>query len=156
MSRGQLLTCCKYSTPSWQSIMRKVTWRRFDQSAKQLVVGQTTIDNAQSHVTAFRPISEAARSWSDDKADWQWWGTNVRELTRTNFSQESSNWWRKVEISTLGVLNLLSFLQCFNTVAWVSWMIFRPYEARVVFSFRASGGRNYRDQLSQLYMGKCS
>ena len=38
----QLLTCCKYSTPSWQSIMRKVTWRRFDQSAKQLVVGQTT------------------------------------------------------------------------------------------------------------------
>jgi len=26
-----------------------------------------TVDNAQSHVTAFRPISEAARSWSDDK-----------------------------------------------------------------------------------------
>jgi len=25
--------------------MRKVTWRRFDQSAKQLVVGQTTISN---------------------------------------------------------------------------------------------------------------
>ena len=25
-----------------------------------------TVDNAQSHVTAFRPISEAARSWSDD------------------------------------------------------------------------------------------
>ena len=24
------------------------------------------VDNAQSHVTAFRPISEAARSWSDD------------------------------------------------------------------------------------------
>ena len=32
-----------HSTPSWQSIMRKVTWRRFDQSAKQLVVGQTTM-----------------------------------------------------------------------------------------------------------------
>ena len=27
-----------------------------------------TVDNAQSHVTAFRPISEAARSWSDDKS----------------------------------------------------------------------------------------
>ena len=25
-----------------------------------------TFDNAQSHVTAFRPISEAAHSWSDD------------------------------------------------------------------------------------------
>ena len=42
MSRGLRVTCCKYSTPSWQSIMRKVTWRRFDQSAKQLVVRQTT------------------------------------------------------------------------------------------------------------------
>jgi len=27
-----------------------------------------TVDNAQSHVTAFRPISEAARSWSDDNS----------------------------------------------------------------------------------------
>ena len=27
-----------------------------------------TVDIAQSHVTAFRPISEAARSWSDDNA----------------------------------------------------------------------------------------
>ena len=26
-----------------------------------------TVENAQSHVTAFQPISEAARSWSDDK-----------------------------------------------------------------------------------------
>ena len=34
-----------HCTPSWQSIIRKVTWRRFDQSAKQLVVGQTTINN---------------------------------------------------------------------------------------------------------------
>ena len=25
-----------------------------------------TVDNAQSHVTAFRPVSEAACSWSDD------------------------------------------------------------------------------------------
>ena len=25
-----------------------------------------TVDNVQSHVTAFRPISEATRSWSDD------------------------------------------------------------------------------------------
>ena len=29
-----------------------------------------TVDNAQSHVTAFRPISEAARSWSDDNTLW--------------------------------------------------------------------------------------
>jgi len=29
-------------------------------------VNRPTVDNAQSHVTAFRPISEAARSWSDD------------------------------------------------------------------------------------------
>jgi len=29
-----------------------------------------TVDNAQSDVTAFLPISEAARSWSDDKSIW--------------------------------------------------------------------------------------
>ena len=29
-----------------------------------------TVENAQSHVTAFQPISEAARSWSDDKNSW--------------------------------------------------------------------------------------
>ena len=29
---------------------------------------QLRLDNAQSHVTAFRPISEAARSWSDDNS----------------------------------------------------------------------------------------
>jgi len=27
-----------------------------------------TVENAQSHVTAFQPISEAARSWSDDNS----------------------------------------------------------------------------------------
>ena len=32
----------------------------------QIVVNRPSFDNAQSHVTAFRPISEAARSWSDD------------------------------------------------------------------------------------------
>jgi len=32
-----------------------------------IVVNRPSFDNAQSHVTAFRPISEAARSWSDDK-----------------------------------------------------------------------------------------
>ena len=37
-----------------------------------------TVNNAQSHVTAFRPISEAARSWSDDNVrclllDWYHW-----------------------------------------------------------------------------------
>ena len=30
-------------------------------------VKQRTFDNAQRHVTTFRPISEAARSWSCDK-----------------------------------------------------------------------------------------
>ena len=30
-----------------------------------------TVDNAQSHVTAFRPISEAASSWSDDNYRYQ-------------------------------------------------------------------------------------
>jgi len=30
-------------------------------------VARWTVDNAQHHVTAFRPISEAARSWSYDK-----------------------------------------------------------------------------------------
>ena len=29
-------------------------------------MNRPSFDNAQSHVTAFRPISEAARSWSDD------------------------------------------------------------------------------------------
>ena len=42
MSKCQEVSSC-HCKPSWQSIMRKVTWRRFDQSAKQLVVGQTTI-----------------------------------------------------------------------------------------------------------------
>jgi len=60
---------------SWQSIMRKVTWRRFDQSAKQLVVGQTTIHRPYfwhvrrpsdifRHVRRPRDIfSIATRSW---------------------------------------------------------------------------------------------
>ena len=34
-----------------------------------IVVNRPTFDNAQSHVTAFRPISEAARSWSDDSLE---------------------------------------------------------------------------------------
>jgi len=29
-------------------------------------VKRRSVDNAEVHVTAFRPISEAARSWSDD------------------------------------------------------------------------------------------
>ena len=45
MSQCQEVSSC-HCTPSWQSIMRKVTWRHFDQSAKQLVVGQTTTTNA--------------------------------------------------------------------------------------------------------------
>jgi len=42
------VTCCKYSITCQDDLL--------------------TVDNAQSHVTAFRPISEAARSWSDDKS----------------------------------------------------------------------------------------
>jgi len=56
------VTCYKYSITCqddiWQSIMRKVTWRRFDQSAKQLVVGQTTIvDGHYNRRTARRVMS---------------------------------------------------------------------------------------------------
>jgi len=32
--------------------------------------GRPPVDNAQSHVTSFRPISEAAHSWSDDNEIW--------------------------------------------------------------------------------------
>ena len=39
--RRMFITC---QTTSWHSIMLKVTWRRFDQSAKQLVVGRTTTE----------------------------------------------------------------------------------------------------------------
>jgi len=42
------VTCCKYSITCQDDLL--------------------TVDKAQSHVTAFRPISEAARSWSDDKS----------------------------------------------------------------------------------------
>ena len=64
MSGGRL-TCYKYSITCQDDLL--------------------TVDNAQSHVTAFRPISEAARSWSDDKLKcqtatslrsvlaWRWW-----------------------------------------------------------------------------------
>jgi len=45
MSGGRL-TCYKYSITCQDHLL--------------------IVDNAQSHVTAFRPISEAARSWSDD------------------------------------------------------------------------------------------
>ena len=48
MSKCQEVSSCR-CTPSWQSIMRKVTWRRFDQSAKQLVVGQTTTSAVSYH-----------------------------------------------------------------------------------------------------------
>jgi len=37
-----------------------------------IVVNRPSFDNAQSHVTAFRPISEAARSWSDDNWTCHW------------------------------------------------------------------------------------
>ena len=37
----------------------------------RVTVKQWTYDNAQSHVTAFRPISEAAHSWSYNNKHWQ-------------------------------------------------------------------------------------
>ena len=48
-----------------------------------VTVKRWTYDNAQRHVTAFRPISEAAHSWSDDNTFWSIGfamvgGTNVR------------------------------------------------------------------------------
>jgi len=51
--------------------------------------------NAQSHVTAFRPISEAARSWSDDK--------NNLQISPHNLSDVAIVPWeiQKVTISTL-------------------------------------------------------
>jgi len=36
----------------------------------RVTVKRWTYDNAQRHVTAFRPISEAAHSWSYDKLEW--------------------------------------------------------------------------------------
>jgi len=41
---------------------------------------RSAFDNAQRHVRAFRPISEAARSWSCDNCAWtqQAWGAKQR------------------------------------------------------------------------------
>jgi len=50
VSRGRPATCYKYSITCQDDLL--------------------TVDNAQSHVTSFRPISEAARSWSDDNEIW--------------------------------------------------------------------------------------
>ena len=45
-----------------------------------------TVDNAQSHVAAFRPISEAACSWSDDNNDCDVTATTVqRHATSCDF-----------------------------------------------------------------------
>ena len=49
MSRAKLVTLC----------------RNVKRLARD-ILALLTVDNAQSHVTAFRPISEAARSWSDN------------------------------------------------------------------------------------------
>jgi len=38
-----------WMTEYWLQLWLKVTWRRFDQSAKQLVVGQTTIQSVHVH-----------------------------------------------------------------------------------------------------------
>jgi len=42
---------------------------RGENVGRLIVVNRPTFDNAQSHVTAFRPISKAARSWSDDSLE---------------------------------------------------------------------------------------
>jgi len=41
-------------------MMVNITWRRFDQSAKQLIVGHTTNDNGRSAVIH---ITEAKQEW---------------------------------------------------------------------------------------------
>jgi len=46
-----------------------------------------TVENAQSHVTAFQPISEAARSWSDDNARCQ--NKSSLDYTPTNYVHRS-------------------------------------------------------------------
>ena len=60
------LQCRKYllnvtwpSDSSMSDVRHWTVWRP--------IVTRWTFDNAQRHVTAFRPISEAARSWSCDK-----------------------------------------------------------------------------------------
>ena len=44
------VTCYKYSITCQDDLLRKVTWRRFDQSVKQLVVGQMTIWHVISRI----------------------------------------------------------------------------------------------------------
>jgi len=47
------------------------------------------VENAQSHVTAFQPISEAARSWSDDNKlyyDKFKFSTNNRKINKISQS----------------------------------------------------------------------
>jgi len=79
MSRAKLVTLCRHvkrlATPSWQSIMRKVTWRRFNQSAKQLVVGQTT-----KHMT------------HSSSCDMEIWRPEVEHVTRGH----SLKFWKSV------------------------------------------------------------
>ena len=82
------MTCCKYSTPSWQSIMRKVTWRRFNLSAKQLVVGQTTISTEGRHnfhvprptVCHVLSYGQLQESWIISGLQWQTWMSIVCHL----------------------------------------------------------------------------
>ena len=60
--------------------MRKVTWRRFDQSAKQLVVGQTTIGRFYRPASITKvPQSSGPRSAGPQKV----WITGAAELQPT-------------------------------------------------------------------------
>ena len=46
-----------------------------------------SVDNAEVHVTAFRPISEAARSWSDNNMTCRW----VKRATTENYERTVVN-----------------------------------------------------------------
>jgi len=41
-------------------------WSRHGSTLRQVTVTHSAFDNDECHVTAFRPISEAAHSWSYD------------------------------------------------------------------------------------------
>ena len=77
MSRAKLVTLCRHA---WQSKMRKVTWRRFNQSAKQLVVGQTTISYITTNSNSQQIIEKLTKSRNHTATHKIWW----LQLSTTN------------------------------------------------------------------------
>ena len=71
------MTCCKYSITCQDDLL--------------------TVDNEQSHVTAFRPISEAARSWSDDNIGC---GLAASHGTHPRYPGRDVAWWRSEPLFT--------------------------------------------------------